>query len=64
MNAEMKAKLEKIAQRKCWTDLEEGEEYPDIDGYAGGNIDDAYSGGTSDGETCLARELLEQFGGA
>lgn len=29
-----------------------------IDGYAGGNIDDAYSLGCDDGEILFARELL------
>ena len=29
---------------------------------AGGNIDDAYYGGLEDGETSLARGLLERFG--
>lgn len=29
-----------------------------IDGYAGGNIDDAYSMGCDDGEILFARELL------
>ena len=59
MNAEMKAKLEKLAARKCWSDNEDFM----VDDYAGGNIDDAYYGGNTDGETDLARELLAEFGG-
>ena len=60
MNAEMKAKLEKLASRKCWNDDEDFM----VDNYAGGNNDDAYNGGSLDGETALARELLAEFGGA
>ena len=60
MNAEMKAKLEKLAARTCWNDDKDFM----VDDYAGGNIDDAYYGGNRDGETDLARELLAEFGGA
>lgn len=51
---ELKAKLEKLAKRKCWSDDEDSI----IDDYAGGNIDDAYSGGNADGRAELAREIL------
>jgi hypothetical protein len=47
------------AKREAWSDDEEF-----IAGdYAGGNFDDAYFGGTEDGETLLARHLLETFFG-
>lgn len=60
MNAEMKAHLTALAARKCWSDDKEFM----VDDYAGGNIADAYSGGADDGETLLARSLLEKFGSA
>jgi hypothetical protein len=58
MNSEMKAKLEKLAARKCWSD----DENFIVDEYAGVNMDDAYCGGSSDGKAVLARELLAEFG--
>jgi len=59
MNEEMKAYLEEIAARTTWTDdLEEFNPYD----MSGGNYDDAYYGGNRDGETELARLLLEKFG--
>lgn len=58
MNEKLKTELEKLAKRKCWCDDEDFM----IDDYAGGNIDDAYYGGSADGETLLARELLKTFG--
>ncbi len=51
---ELKARLEKLAKRKCWCDDEDSI----IDDYANGNIDDAYGGGVDDGEAILAREIL------
>jgi hypothetical protein len=60
MNAAMKAKLEKLASRECWSDDEDFM----VDDYAGGNIDDAYYGGNADGEAGLARALLAEFGEA
>jgi hypothetical protein len=60
MKPEMKAMLEKIAKRKAWSDDEEFM----VDDYAGGNIDDAYYGGTNDGEVLLSRALLKLFGDA
>ena len=54
MNAELKAKLEKLAARNCWSDDDTMNTYD----YSGGNYDDAYYGGVSDGEACLAREIL------
>ncbi len=57
MRLERKEKLQKLAARKNWSDD------PDfvVDDYAGGNIDDAFYGGTDDGETNLARQLLKEF---
>lgn len=57
MNEEMKEMLEKLAARTCWCDDDEFM----ADDYAGGNIDDAYYGGSDDGEAILARRLLKQF---
>ncbi len=44
----------KAAERVAWSD---DEDMPDD--YAGGHIDDAYGGGCDDGETLLARRVLE-----
>jgi hypothetical protein len=60
MNAEMKAKLEKLEARKFWTD----DKNFMVDDYACGNINDAYYGGISDGEAALAWELLAEIFGA
>jgi hypothetical protein len=58
MNAEaLKEHLMEIAKKKAWSDNKEFM----VDDYAGGNIDDAYYGGASDGEVLLAREILEEF---
>ena len=51
---EVKNMLTKLAERECWCDDNDFM----IDDYTGGNIDDAYYGGSNDGETLLARELL------
>lgn len=59
MDAKMREKLEKLAARKCWCDNDGFM----VDDYAGGNIDDAYDGGSYDGEALLARKLLKEFGG-
>lgn len=45
--------LETIAGQKCWEDDEDFM----VDDYAGGNIDDAYSGGCGAGEILLARRI-------
>lgn len=54
MTPEQKQYLESLAKRKCWCDDSESI----INDFAGGNIDDAYSGGYDDGQATLARELL------
>lgn len=51
---ELKAFLQKTADKTAWLDDKEFM----VDDYAGGNIDDAYSGGVSDGEILMAREIL------
>ncbi len=58
MKTEMIEKLKVLAARKCWSDNEDFSAYD----YSGGNFDDAYQGGTVDGETWLARELLKMDG--
>jgi hypothetical protein len=53
----LKAHLQKLAKRNCWTDGVDFNPYEQ----SGGNFDDAYYRGNEDGETLLARELLERF---
>jgi len=57
MNEEMIEKLKKIARRTAWSDEEDFV----VDDYAGGNVDDAYSGGERDGEIQLARVILHSM---
>ena len=56
-------KLETIAESKSWSDQaeEDGDEYVDVGGFAGGNIDDAWQGGYDEGQIDLARELLQMI---
>jgi len=51
---QLKEFLQKIADKTAWQD--DKEFIPDD--YAGGNIDDAYNGGVSDGEILMAKEIL------
>lgn len=51
-------KLKALACRECWFEEEDSV----IDDYAGGNVDDAHTGGMLDGEACLAREILDELG--
>lgn len=53
----LRTTLKQLASRECWSD--DPEFIPDD--YAGGNIDDAYSGGREDGASMFARQLLQQF---
>jgi hypothetical protein len=64
MTEEMIAKLKELARQNTWEDeLVYGEEeYLDIDGYAGGQTDDAYYGGYKSGETDTARMILSSMG--
>ena len=53
-------KLEKLAVKECWLDDMKKEKYSSgVNDYAGGNIDDAFTGGINCGEIILAREILE-----
>jgi hypothetical protein len=54
MNQEMIDALIKIARGEAWCDDEDFNPYD----YCGGNYDDAYYGGCSDGEILLARQVL------
>ncbi len=58
MSPELKAELEAMAKKECWCDADDFM----VDDYAGGNMDDAYAGGSSDGEIGLARYLLDKYG--
>lgn len=53
----LKEHLMEIAKKKAWSDDEDFSAYD----YSGGNFDDAYYGGASDGEVLLARQILEEF---
>jgi hypothetical protein len=53
----MKEYLEKLAAKKAAIDKEDFNPYD----YSGGNYDDAYYMGSSDGEILLARELLGKY---
>ena len=48
------ANLRALAKSKAWSDDEEFNAHE----FSGGNFDDAYAGGTADGEIMLAREIL------
>lgn len=58
LSPEFIEKLKAQAKRVAWIDDEEF--MPDD--YAGGNIDDAYNGGSEDGETTMARQVLKELG--
>jgi hypothetical protein len=51
---ELIEKLKKITEKSAKCDREDF----DLDGYAGGNIDDAYEIGYNDGRIHLAQDLL------
>lgn len=57
MNEEMIERLKALAKRTAWAD----EEDLIVDDYAGGNVDDAYSGGERDGQIQLARDILHSM---
>ena len=50
-------KLKKLAAESCCSDDEDFNAYD----YSGGNFDDAYYAGTSDGEISSAREIIEDM---
>lgn len=61
ISEEMFSRLKKLASEECWDDeIQSGETI--VDDFAGGNIDEAYSGGFSSGEVSIAREILEDAG--
>jgi hypothetical protein len=51
-------KLKDAARRETWDDADD---FNPCD-HSGGNFDDAYFGGQADGETHLAREILDKLG--
>lgn len=57
-------RLKELAKRKCWADelnpCDDGSIV--VDDFAGGNVDDAYSGGYESGEILLARDVLDDLG--
>jgi len=56
----LKIYLEKIASKTTATEQEEEGYFCSADAF-GGNLDDAYYGGMSDGRINLARELLKKY---
>ena len=60
MNEKMIEELKTLAAKSTWEELSEkdGDEFFNPDDYAGGNIDDAYSGGKRDGEIDHDHNLL------
>lgn len=57
MTGELLEYLKKLAARETWYD--DGDFNPC--NFSGGNYDDAYYGGSEDGRTELAREILASF---
>lgn len=53
----IKKSLKLLAQENCWSD---NSDFSPIE-YAGGNYDDAYYGGVTDGQIDLARKLLKKY---
>lgn len=62
LDQDMVAKLISLAKDKTIYDNEDEDEDVVIDDFAGGNVDDAYNIGRSDGEIYLAREILASLG--
>ena len=63
LSIELIAQLKSLAKSSVWSDdIESEDDWVDVDGYAGGNVDDAYQGGVADGETQLARTILTNLG--
>ena len=52
-------RLDFLAGRECLTD---DEDFVTVHDYSGSNVDDAYDHGRRDGETDLAREILDTIG--
>lgn len=56
-------RLKSLAADECWGDelfADDTDTY--VDDYAGGNVDDAFSGGERTGEVMLARDILDELG--
>jgi len=53
--------LKKLSVRETIMDMIKDGEDVVIDDFAGGNVDDAYFSGVSDGKADLAREVLKIF---
>ena len=53
----IKDKMIELAKRKTWIDDEDF----NADEYSGGNFDDAYSAGLSDGKTLFARSIVKMI---
>ena len=62
LDQDMVAKLISLAKDKTIYDNEDEDEDVVIDDFAGGNVDDAYNIGQSDGEIYLARRILGSMG--
>lgn len=61
LSEEFIKKLLKQAEICMWTETKDPWGFNPAD-FSGGNYDDAYYGGQTDGETSLAREVLEELG--
>ena len=56
-------KLKATAEKLCWGDALYAEDTDTcVEGYAGGNVDDAFEGGERTGRVALARELCDKLG--
>ena len=55
MNEKVLELVKALAAEGCWSDDEEFNAYE----YSGGNFDDAFNSGVTDGRISLAREILE-----
>lgn len=53
---QLRTLVAKTAAEQGWSD--DGEDFM-VDDYAGGNVDDAYSGGVRDGKIGFAREIAK-----
>jgi hypothetical protein len=50
--------IKKAAAREC---IYDEDEFPVIDDYAGGNVDDAFHMGAANGEILFARRILDML---
>ena len=61
MDKDFIEKLMRHAIHRTWTETKDPYGFNPRD-FSGGNYDDAYFGGARDGETTLARQVLDQLG--